>query len=99
LAWERKQQVENTNDFWSNVSMAAVSPVAIAAGVAKGAFDASTDNGAFSDGFSAGATPVFRAAKEFGSEHGNTITKGVVTGAAGALGARILREGLRHLRF
>jgi hypothetical protein len=99
LAWERKHQVENANDFWSNVSMAAVSPVAVAAGVAKGAYDASTDNGAFSDGFTSGATPVFRAARQFGAQHGDTITKGVVTGAAGALGARILREGLRHLRF
>jgi hypothetical protein len=91
--------VENTNDFWSNVSMAAVSPVAVAAGVAKGAYDASTDNGAFSEGFNAAAAPVFKAAKEFGAEHGTTITKGVVTGAAGALGARILREGLKHLRL
>jgi hypothetical protein len=91
--------VENTNDFWSNVSMAAVSPVAIAAGVAKGAYDASTDNGAFSEGFNAAASPILRAAKEFGAEHGATITKGVVTGAAGALGARILREGLRHIRL
>jgi hypothetical protein len=91
--------VENTNDFWSNVSMAAVSPVAVAAGVAKGAYDASTDNGAFSEGFNAAAAPILRAARQFGAEHGTTITKGVVTGAAGALGARILRGGLRHLRF
>jgi hypothetical protein len=91
--------VENTNDFWSNVSMAAISPVAVAAGVAKGTYDASTDNGAFSEGFNAAAVPILRAAKEFGAEHGTTITKGVVTGAAGALGARILREGLRHIRL
>lgn len=89
--------MENTNDFWSNVSMAAVTPVAVAAGVAKGAFDATTDNGPFSDGFSGAAVPIFKAAKTFGHEHGGTITKGVVTGAAGALGARILREGLRHI--
>lgn len=91
--------MENTNEFWANISMAAVSPVAIAAGVAKGAYDASTDNGAFSEGFSAAAGPILKAAKEFGSEHGTTMTKGVVTGAAGALGARLLREGFRHLRI
>jgi hypothetical protein len=91
--------VENTNDFWANVSMAAASPVAIAAGVAKGAYDASTDNGAFSDGFSAAAVPIIRAARDFGAEHGTTITKGVVSGAAGAIGVRIVKEGLRHLRL
>jgi hypothetical protein len=91
--------MENTNEFWANVSMVAVSPVAITAGFAKGAFDASTNNGPFREGFSTAATPIMKAAKEFGTEHGTTMTKGVVTGAAGALGARILREGLRHLRI
>lgn len=91
--------MENTNEFWANVSMVAVSPVAIAAGFAKGAYDASTDNGAFSEGFSAAAGPILRAAKGFGAEHGTTMTKGVITGAAGALGARIVREGFRHLRI
>jgi len=79
--------------------MAAVSPVAIAAGFAKGAYDASTDNGAFSEGFNAAAAPIMRAAKEFGVEHGTTLTKGVITGAAGALGARIVKEGFKHLRI
>jgi hypothetical protein len=79
--------------------MVAVSPVALAAGFAKGAYDASTDNGAFSEGFNAGATPIMRAAKEFGAEHGTMMTKGVITGAAGALGARIVREGFKHLRI
>jgi len=79
--------------------MAAVFPVAIAAGFAKGAYDASTDNGAFSEGFNAAARPIMRTAKEFGAEHGTTMTKGVVTGAAGALGARLVREGLKHLKI
>jgi ABC-type phosphate/phosphonate transport system permease subunit len=91
--------VENSNDFWANISMAAVSPVAIAAGVAKGAYDASTDHGPFSEGFNTVAAPIMRAAREFGAEHGTTITKGVVTGAAGAIGVRIVNEGLRHLRI
>src|SRR5690348_6426515 len=92
-----KQQVENKNEFWAEVSAIAVCPVAIAAGVAKGAYDASTDNGAFVDGFSAAAAPIIRAARGFGEQHGTTITKGVVTGAAGTLGARIMREGLKHV--
>ena len=91
--------MENRNDFWANVSMVAVSPLAIAAGFARGAYDATTDNGAFSEGFNAAARPIMKAAKEFGSEHGTTMTKGVVTGAAGAVGARIVREGFKHLRI
>lgn len=91
--------MEDTNDFWANVSVVAVSPVAIAAGCAKGAYDAATDNGAFSEGFNAVAGPIMRAAREFGAEHGTTMTKGVITGAAGALGARIVHEGFKHLRI
>jgi hypothetical protein len=91
--------VEDKNEFWAEVSVVAVSPVAIAAGIARGAYDAATDNGAFSEGFNAAAAPVFRAAREFGEEHGGIITRGVVTGAAGALGARIVTSGLRHLRL
>jgi hypothetical protein len=89
--------VEETNEFWANVSVAAISPVAIAAGFAKGAYDASTDNGAFSEGFNAAAAPIMRAAKEFGAKHGTAMTTGVITGAAGALGARIVHEGFKHL--
>jgi hypothetical protein len=89
--------VEGTNEFWADVSAIAVCPVAIAAGVAKGAYDASTDNGAFVDGFSAAAGPIIKAARGFGAEHGTTITKGVVGGAAGALGARIVNEGIRRI--
>ena len=68
--------MENTNEFWANVSLVAVSPVAIAAGFARGAYDASTDNGAFSEGFNAAAAPIMRAAKEFGAEHGRLLRKG-----------------------
>jgi hypothetical protein len=94
-----EQQVENPNEFWANVSVIAVSPVAIAAGVAKGAYDASTDHGAFSEGFSGTAGPIMKAAKDFGAEHGTTITKGVITGAAGTLGASIVRQAFKHLRI
>jgi len=89
--------VSSENDFWANVSMVAVSPVAIAAGFAKGAYDASTSNGPFADGFSATATPIIKAARGFGAAHGDTITKGVVTGAAGALGARIVGGSIRRI--
>ena len=91
--------MENKNEFWADVSAVVVTPVAIAAGVAKGTYDASTDNGAFIEGFNGVATPIIRAGKNFGAEHGPTITKGVVTGAAGALGARIVQVGLRALRI
>ena len=94
---QEKKQVENTSEFWANVSMVVVSPVAIAAGFAKGAYDASTDNGAFSEGFNAAAGPIMKEAKKFGAEHSATITRGVLTGAAGALGARLVNVGLRRL--
>lgn len=89
--------MENTSEFWADVSAVVVSPVAIAAGFAKGAYDASTDNGAFIDGFAATADPIIKGAKKFGAEHGTTITRGVLTGAAGAFGARIVSEGLKRI--
>jgi hypothetical protein len=91
--------MENQSEFWENVSAVVVTPVAIAAGLAKGTYDATTDHGAFIEGFSEVATPIIRAGKNFGAEHGPAITKGVVTGAAGALGARIVHAGLRTLKF
>jgi hypothetical protein len=91
--------METQGEFWENVSAVVVTPVAIAAGLAKGTYDASTDHGAFIKGFTGTATPIIRAGKNFGAEHGPTITKGVVTGAAGALGARILHIGLRTIRL
>jgi hypothetical protein len=86
---------ENSNKFWADVSVLAATPVAIAAGVTKGAYDAVTDNGAFAEGFSSTAGGIRRAARGFGEEHSQTITKAVVTGAAGALGARLLRAVIR----
>jgi hypothetical protein len=96
---ENSENTANKNEFWAEVTMVAVSPVAIAAGLAKGVYDASTDHGAFADGFTAAATPIMRAGRNFGEEHGPLITRGVVTGAAGAVGARIVQAGLRHLRL
>jgi hypothetical protein len=91
--------VENSSEFWVNVSTVVVTPVAIAAGLAKGTYDASTDHGAFADGFTAAATPVIKAGRDFGAEHGPVITRGVLTGAAGAVGAKIVGGALRHLRI
>jgi hypothetical protein len=96
---ENSENTENRREFWAQVSMVAVSPVAIAAGLAKGVYDASTDRGPFADGFSDAATSIMRAGRNFGEEHGQLITRGVVGGAAGAAGARILHAGLRHLRL
>jgi hypothetical protein len=94
-----EKRVENKNEFWANVSVIAVSPVAIAAGFAKGAYDASTNHGAFNEGFNGTASPIMKAAKDFGAEHGTTMTKGIITGAAGALGASMVREAFKHLRI
>jgi hypothetical protein len=91
--------MENKSEFWADVSAVVVTPVAIAAGLAKGTYDATTDHGAFIEGFNTTASPIIRAGKNFGAEHGPTITKGVVTGAAGALGARIVHVGLRALKL
>ena len=91
--------MEDSSEFWADVSAVAVTPVAIAAGLAKGAYDASTDNGAFLEGFNSVANPIISAGKTFGAEHGPAITKGVVGGAAGALGARLVHAGLRHLKL
>jgi hypothetical protein len=96
---ENSEHTENKGEFWAQVSMVAVSPVAIAAGLARGVYDASTDNGPFADGFTEAATSIMRAGRNFGEEHGQLITRGVVTGAAGAAGARILHAGLRRLRL
>jgi hypothetical protein len=96
---ENSENTEDKREFWAQVSMVAVSPVAIAAGLAKGVYDASTDHGPFADGFTEAATSIMRAGRKFGEEHGQLITRGVVGGAAGAAGARILHAGLRHLKL
>jgi hypothetical protein len=91
--------VEQTNDFWANAITVAASPVAIAAGIAKGSFDAATGHGPFAEGFSTTAEPIIWGAKKFGAEHGSTITKGVIGGAATAVGARIVGGVLKSLRI
>jgi hypothetical protein len=91
-------RMEQTSPFWANVSAVAVSPVAITVGVVMGSYDAANGTRRFDEGFYAAAEPIVAAAKGFGAKHGEAITKGIVGGAATALGARILNEVLRGLR-
>jgi hypothetical protein len=83
------------NRFWGVVSSVAATPVGLAAGVAKGSYDAVSGNGPFEEGFSKTAGTVIRAANDFGEEHGGLITTGIVGGAAAAVGRRIIDVGLR----
>jgi hypothetical protein len=90
--------MEQTSGFWADALGVAASPVAIAAGIVKGSYDAATGSGAFDEGFHAAADPIVSSARKFGTEHKETITRGLLSGAAATLGARIVNEGLRHLR-
>jgi hypothetical protein len=87
------------SQFWATVCGAAASPVALAAGIVKGTFDSATGGGAFVEGFDRAARPIVETAEEFGAEHGDTITKGVIGGAAAAVGRRLITEGLKHVRI
>ena len=90
--------MEETGGFWADVIGVAASPVAIAAGIVKGSYDAASGSGGFDDGFHAAADPIIASARKFGTEHRETITKGVLSGAAATLGARIVSEGFRIIR-
>jgi hypothetical protein len=93
------EQAEQSNEFWANVITVAASPVAIAAGIAKGSFDAVSGHGPFTEGFNGTAEPIIFGAKRFGSEHGPTITKGVIGGAATAIGGRIVSQALKAIKL
>jgi hypothetical protein len=90
--------MEQTSGFWAGALGVAASPVAIAAGIVKGSVDAATGSGAFDQGFHAAADPIVASARKFGTEHQDTITKGLLGGAAATLGARIVSEGFKVLR-
>ncbi len=79
------------NRFWGTVTGVAFTPVAIAAGVAKGAYDAASGNATFADSAEQATGAMIRSAEHFGEEHGDLITRGIVTGAAAALGSRLIR--------
>jgi hypothetical protein len=87
--------VEQTNGFWAGAIAVAAAPVAIAAGIAKGSYDAASGSGPFDEGFHSVADPVIATARKFGTDHQDTITKGVIGGAATAVGARIVGESLK----
>jgi len=87
---------EKKSRFWGTVCAVAASPVTLAAGVAKGAYDAASGNGSFKDGFDKATDSVVEAAYEFGEEHGSTVTTGLVSGAALALGRRAVDGGSKH---
>lgn len=90
--------MEQTSGFWAGAIAFAAAPVAIAAGVVKGSFDAATGSGGFDDGFHSAADPIIESARKFGTEHQETITKGLLGGAAATVGARVVNETLRHIR-
>ena len=90
--------MEQTSGFWADALGVAASPVAIAAGVVKGSYDAVTGSGAFDEGFHAAADPIVSSARKFGTEHKDTITKGLLGGAAATVGARIVSEGFKVIR-
>ena len=89
--------MEQTSTFWADAIAVAASPVAIAAGLVRGSYDAASGGGTFDAGFHSAADPIIASARKFGTDHKDTITKGVLGGAATAIGARIVNEGLRHL--
>ena len=75
-AWGEELTVEQTEGFWAGAIALAAAPVAIAAGIAKGSYDAVSGGGAFDEGFHAAADPVIATARKFGTDHKDTITKG-----------------------
>ncbi|HUJ04554.1 MAG TPA: hypothetical protein VLX31_00435 [Streptosporangiaceae bacterium] len=84
-----------TNKFWGTVSGVAFAPVAITVGVAKGAYDAASGNGSFADSAERTTGTMIKGAENFGAEHGDLITKGIITGAAVAVGGRLIRWPFR----
>jgi len=80
------------NRFWGTVAGLACTPVAIAAGVAKGAYDAASGQGSFADGAEHVTGSMIRGAENFGQEHGDLITRGIITGAAAAVGGRLIHS-------
>lgn len=76
--------------FWGTVTGIAVTPVAIAAGIAKGTYDAASGNGSFAEGAEKTAGDMIRGAEQFGEEHGDLITRGIITGAAAAVGGKLI---------
>jgi len=86
------------NAFWGAVVAAVAFPAAVAAGFAKGTYDAVSGNGSFTEGCNQVVQPVMNTAELFGREHGEAITKGLIQGVTVALGGAIVKEGIKHVR-
>lgn len=83
--------------FWGVVTGIAATPVALAAGVARGAYDAASGNGSFAEGVEKTAGGMIKGAQHFGEEHGDLMTKGIITGAAAAVGGKLINLPRRLL--
>jgi len=83
--------------FWGVVGALLSVPVAVASGVVKGAHDAVTGAGSFKDGYSGTSEAVIDGAERFGTEHSDTITRGIVSGAALAIGGAAVKKTIGHL--
>ena len=57
------------NAFWGTVSAAVAFPASVAAGFAKGTYDAASGNGSFTEGCNQVVRPVINSAERFGREH------------------------------
>jgi hypothetical protein len=91
--------MEKANEFWADIATFIACPIAIAAGCANGVCNAATGSGSFSDGFNAAGASVIGPARKFGADHGEAITKGLLTGAASALGGRVANKILKYLNI
>ena len=78
--------------FWGVVGAMLSVPVAAASGVIKGAYDAVTGSGTFKDGYKGTSEAVIDGAERFGTEHSDTITHGIISGAALAVGGAAVRK-------
>lgn len=84
--------------FWGTVISAVAFPAAVAAGLAKGTYDAATGNGSLTEGYNQMVRPIMNTAELFGREHGEAITKGLIQGATVALGGAIVNKSIRHVK-
>ena len=81
--------------FWGTAAAIASAPVAMAAGVVNGTYQATTGNGPFIETFETTGKSVVQAAEKFGTEHGETITKAAITGVVGVvirIGTDVIRR-------
>lgn len=88
--------VDDKNKFWGKVCGILSVPVAGIAAIGNGVYKAASGEGTFTEGADEAAGKIIETAEEFGKNHGNTITNGLIRGAAIALGGTIANETLKH---